>query len=184
MTWADSHFQYAEIKEKYPDDFAARDEDKYNYRYRGGESYRDVVIRLEPIIMELERSENVLIITHQAIVRCIFAYFVDIEQDRSPWMNVPLHTLMKLTPKAYGTVTERYKANIKAVSTWRPKGSTAKHHDSAVEGEALPLPGLETPKGEKSQTPKQGTPRATSPTREVDVSGTVLGVEEGNEKIA
>ena len=29
---------YAEIKEEYPEDFAARDEDKYNYRYRGGES--------------------------------------------------------------------------------------------------------------------------------------------------
>jgi len=55
--------QYEEIERAYPDDFRARDDDKYNYRYRGGESYRDVVIRLEPIIMELERSENILIIT-------------------------------------------------------------------------------------------------------------------------
>ena len=30
---------YAEIQEQYPEDFEARDEDKYNYRYRGGESY-------------------------------------------------------------------------------------------------------------------------------------------------
>ena len=30
---------YAEIKELYPEDFEARDQDKYNYRYRGGESY-------------------------------------------------------------------------------------------------------------------------------------------------
>jgi 6-phosphofructo-2-kinase/fructose-2,6-biphosphatase 2 len=42
---------YAEIEQQYPHDFAARDADKYNYRYTGGESYRDVVIRLEPIIM-------------------------------------------------------------------------------------------------------------------------------------
>ena len=134
--------------------------------------------------MELERSENVLIITHQAIVRCIYAYFMDVDQDQSPWMDIPLHTLMKLTPKAYGTVTEKFKANIKAVSTWRPKGSTAKHHDSMVEGESLKLPGLETPKGEESQTPKQGTPRAASPSREVHVQGTVLGMEEGKEKSA
>jgi 6-phosphofructo-2-kinase/fructose-2,6-biphosphatase 2 len=60
---------YQDIKEQYPEDFAARDDDKYNYRYRGGESYRDVVIRLEPIIMELERSEDILIITHQAVLR-------------------------------------------------------------------------------------------------------------------
>lgn len=36
----------------------------------GGESYRDVVVRLEPVIMELERQENILIIGHQ--VRPLF----------------------------------------------------------------------------------------------------------------
>ena len=60
---------YQQIADQYPEDFKARDDDKYNYRYSGGESYRDVVTRLEPIIMELERSENVLIVTHQAVLR-------------------------------------------------------------------------------------------------------------------
>lgn len=121
---------YGEIEERHPDDFKLRDEDKYNYRYLGGESYRDVVIRLEPIIMELERSENILIVTHQAILRCIYAYFMNIPQERSPWMEVPLHTLIKLTPKAYSTQEERLKADIPAVSTWRSKGSSAKHQDN------------------------------------------------------
>lgn len=118
---------YQEIADKYPDDFKARDDDKYNYRYRGGESYRDVVIRLEPIIMELERSENILIITHQAVLRCIYAYYMNVPQEKSPWMEVPLHTLIKLTPRAYSTEEQRFKANIPAVSTFREKGSTAKH---------------------------------------------------------
>jgi 6-phosphofructo-2-kinase/fructose-2,6-biphosphatase 2 len=118
---------YKQIQEQYPADFTARDEDKYNYRYRGGESYRDVVIRLEPIIMELERSENVLIVTHQAVVRCIYAYFMNLPQEQSPWMEVPLHTLIKLTPRAYSTHEERFKANIPAVSTFRSKGSKAEH---------------------------------------------------------
>lgn len=39
----------------YKEDFNERDDDKYNYRYKGGESYRDLVQRLEPVIMELER---------------------------------------------------------------------------------------------------------------------------------
>ncbi|KAK3938880.1 6-phosphofructo-2-kinase-domain-containing protein [Diplogelasinospora grovesii] len=125
---------YQEISDLYPEDFKARDEDKYNYRYRGGESYRDVVIRLEPIIMELERSEDILIISHQAVIRCIYAYFMQKSQEDSPWVPVPLHTLLKLTPRAYGTEVQTYKANIKAVSTWRGKGSTAKHEDPAPEG--------------------------------------------------
>ncbi|KAL2788388.1 HbrB-domain-containing protein [Aspergillus keveii] len=124
---------YEEIAERYPEDFAARDEDKYNYRYRGGESYRDVVIRLEPIIMELERSENVIIVTHQAVLRCIYAYFLNIPQEKSPWMEVPLHTLIKLTPRAYGTEEKRFKADIPAVSTWRAKGTSAKHQDYPTE---------------------------------------------------
>ncbi|KAK3371005.1 6-phosphofructo-2-kinase-domain-containing protein [Lasiosphaeria ovina] len=125
---------YQEISDMYPEDFQARDEDKYNYRYRGGESYRDVVIRLEPIIMELERSEDILIISHQAVIRCIYAYFMQKTQEESPWVPVPLHTLMKLTPRAYGTEVQTYKANIKAVSTWRGKGSTAKHEDPKPDG--------------------------------------------------
>ncbi|CAD6502948.1 BgTH12-02622 [Blumeria graminis f. sp. triticale] len=120
---------YAEIKEEFPEDFEARDHDKYNYRYRGGESYRDIVTRLEPIIMELERSENILIVTHQAILRCIYAYFMNKDHVKSPWMNVPLHTLIKLTPNAYGCEVELFKTDIAAVSTWRGKGSVAKHED-------------------------------------------------------
>lgn len=118
---------YEEIEQKYPEDFAARDKNKYEYRYRGGESYRDVVARLEPIIMELERQENIMIVTHQAVLRCIYAYFMNVPQDRSPWMVVPLHTLIQLEPRPYSTNETRVPANIPAVSTYREKGTTSKH---------------------------------------------------------
>jgi broad specificity phosphatase PhoE len=38
--------------------------------------------------MELERSENILIVTHQAVLRCIYAYFMAKDQASSPWMAV------------------------------------------------------------------------------------------------
>ena len=87
--------------------------------------------------MELERSENILIVTHQAVLRCIYAYFMKYDQQHSPWLNVPLHTLIKLTPRAYGTQEEVFKAGIDAVSTWRGKGSVAKHEDPLEETESL-----------------------------------------------
>jgi 6-phosphofructo-2-kinase/fructose-2,6-biphosphatase 2 len=107
---------YAQIEDKYPEDFKQRDEDKYNYRYLGGESYRDVVIRLEPIIMELERSENILIVTHQAILRCIYAYF----------MNVPQVSLHKspVDPRRYAGWCLIGKAHSSSVPIKRP----AIHH--------------------------------------------------------
>lgn len=115
---------YEEIEQRFPEDFKARDDNKYEYRYRGGESYRDIVIRLEPIIMELERQENILIITHQAVLRCLYAYFMNVPQEESPWMSIPLHTLIRLEPRAYSTLVSRIKADIPAVSTYKEKGTS------------------------------------------------------------
>jgi 6-phosphofructo-2-kinase/fructose-2,6-biphosphatase 2 len=122
---------YEEIEQAYPDDFANRDDDKFNYRYRGGESYRDVVVRLEPVIMELERQENVLVIGHQAILRCLYAYFHDLSPADLPYTKIPLHTVIKLTPKAYGCDEERYTLPIDAVDTHRPKPG-AQHSQQAT----------------------------------------------------
>ena len=33
--------------------------------------------RLEPVMMELERQGNVLLVAHQAVLRCIMGYFLD-----------------------------------------------------------------------------------------------------------
>ena len=97
---------YEEIEEKYPDDFKARDDDKYEYRYPGGESYRDVVIRLEPIIMELERQENILIVTHQAVLRCIYAYFMNV-----PTRRVSMDVYSAAHSHKIGTKSVRYRSN-------------------------------------------------------------------------
>lgn len=80
--------------------------------------------------MELERSENILIVTHQAVLRCIYAYFMGSSQEQSPWMEVPLHCLIRLTPRAYRTEEERMFADVPAVSTWREKGSKAVHQET------------------------------------------------------
>ena len=42
---------YDQVKQKFPREFALRDKDKYHYRYPRGESYDDLVHRLEPVIM-------------------------------------------------------------------------------------------------------------------------------------
>lgn len=68
---------YEEIQRKLPEDFKARDQNKFYYRYPRGESYEDLVARLEPVIMELERQGNVLVVSHQAVLRCLLAYFLD-----------------------------------------------------------------------------------------------------------
>mgnify|MGYP000380027403 CR=1 FL=1 len=93
---------YKEIKESAPEEFEARKNNKLTYRYPRGESYvsalasiwqvrnlgircacmcftryLDVISRLDPIIHEIERARDpILIIAHQGILRVIYAYVV------------------------------------------------------------------------------------------------------------
>ncbi|KAJ8269196.1 hypothetical protein COCON_G00118030 [Conger conger] len=117
---------YDEVKEKYPEEFALRDQDKYYYRYPTGESYQDLVQRVEPVIMELERRENVMVICHQAVMRCLLAYFLDKSADEMPYLKCPLHTVLKLTPVAYGCKVESISLNVDAVSTHRDRPEVPK----------------------------------------------------------
>uniref|UniRef100_A0A674BAX6 6-phosphofructo-2-kinase/fructose-2,6-biphosphatase 1 n=1 Tax=Salmo trutta TaxID=8032 RepID=A0A674BAX6_SALTR len=112
---------YEDIQENHPEEFALRDQDKYRYRYPKGESYEDLVHRLEPVIMELERQENVLVVCHQAVMRCLLAYLLDKTADELPYLKCPLHTVLKLTPVAYGCRVEHICLNIEAVNTHRER---------------------------------------------------------------
>ncbi|KFO19653.1 6-phosphofructo-2-kinase/fructose-2,6-biphosphatase 2 [Fukomys damarensis] len=134
---------YAEIEKQHPEEFALRDQDKYLYRYPGGESYQDLVQRLEPVIMELERQGNVLVISHQAVMRCLLAYFLDKGADELPYLRCPLHTIFKLTPVAYGCKVETINLNVEAVNTHRDK-PTASRLESKTRVLASPLAVLGT----------------------------------------
>ncbi|KAL1242987.1 6-bisphosphatase,6-phosphofructo-2-kinase/fructose-2 [Trichinella spiralis] len=119
---------YDEVKERYPEQFFLRDQDKFHYRYPSGESYEDVVARLEPVIMELERQENVLVVAHQAVLRCLLAYFLNKDCEEMPYLRVPLHSVVKLTPVAYGCQMELIQFDIEAVDTHRDKPACRIHH--------------------------------------------------------
>ncbi|XP_075264405.1 6-phosphofructo-2-kinase/fructose-2,6-bisphosphatase-like isoform X2 [Convolutriloba macropyga] len=112
---------YEEIEAKFPKEFKARDNDKYHYRYPRGESYEDLVARLEPVIMELERSKNILVVCHQGVLRCLLAYYLEKELKDLPYLRCPLHTVFKLTPIAYGCRVEMIKLDVPAVDTHRAK---------------------------------------------------------------
>lgn len=99
---------YAEIEARHPGEFEARRRDKLSYRYPRGESYRDVIQRIDRVLIELERYRTpVLVIAHRAVLRAMIAYFQQLPIDDTPYVDVPLHTVIKLTPTAYGCLEER-----------------------------------------------------------------------------
>nr|XP_058946442.1 6-phosphofructo-2-kinase/fructose-2,6-bisphosphatase 1-like isoform X2 [Pocillopora verrucosa] len=112
-----------EIKKMDPEEHKVIEEHPFNYRYPRGESYSDVCARLEPVIMELERQSNVLVICHEAILQCLMAYFLDHSSGELPNLHIPFHTVFKLTPIAYGCRVERYP--LSPVAGTSPPGSSS-----------------------------------------------------------
>jgi len=101
---------YEEIEETYPDEFEARQKDKLRYCYPRGESYEDLIRRIEPVIIELERRDRpVMVIAHQASLRCIYGYFSREGYTRSqvPHIDFPAECILSVTPRAYGSVEEK-----------------------------------------------------------------------------
>ncbi|KAH7488034.1 hypothetical protein PRIC1_007854 [Phytophthora ramorum] len=93
---------YEQVAEEMPEEYLARKNNKLHYRYPRGESYQDVIHRLEPVITELMRMDQpVLIVAHQAILRVLYAYLTNKSPYECPTLNIPLHVVIQVTPRAY-----------------------------------------------------------------------------------
>ncbi len=100
---------YGEIEEKLPAEWAARNADKLRYRYPRGESYLDVIARLDPLIADLERTrEPLLIVGHQAVLRALYAYLAERPREDCPFIDIPLHTVIELAPGGVRPREERF----------------------------------------------------------------------------
>jgi len=98
------------FKEKHSKEYEERIKDKLNYRYPRGESYMDLINRIEPIIYELERREGpVIVIGNQATLRCLYGYFTNTALKDIPHIEIPVHTIIRKLPQAYGFNEERFK---------------------------------------------------------------------------
>ncbi|XP_044448646.1 6-phosphofructo-2-kinase/fructose-2,6-bisphosphatase isoform X3 [Aegilops tauschii subsp. strangulata] len=145
---------YEEIKKIMPEEYESRKKDKLRYRYPRGESYLDVIqrlnnllnyseccvvlldftkhktggdqfcyylhpnqratlvtiLRLEPVIIELERQRApVVVISHQAVLRALYSYFADRPLREVPDMEMPLHTIIEIQMGVTGVEEKRYK---------------------------------------------------------------------------
>lgn len=92
-----------EIKVRYPEEFAIAMKEPYSHRYPRAESYHDLSVRLEPVILELEREPaDVLIIGHASVIRCLMAYLQGLTPQEIPSLELRRGDVVQVTPSAYG----------------------------------------------------------------------------------
>lgn len=90
------------IRQIYPDEVEKHELDPYHHRYPRAESYHDLAVRLEPIILELEREQHdLLIIAHESVLRVLYAYLMHCSTMDIPRLIFPRNEIIEIIPAAY-----------------------------------------------------------------------------------
>ncbi|CAM9548283.1 unnamed protein product [Discosporangium mesarthrocarpum] len=96
----------SQFKDQFPKLWSDREADKLEFRFpgAGGESYQDVIQRVRPLIVELERQpRSLVVVCHLAVQRCLFAYYMGVPVKEVPFIDLPQHQLVELRPSPFST---------------------------------------------------------------------------------
>ncbi|KAI1129160.1 6-phosphofructo-2-kinase-domain-containing protein [Nemania abortiva] len=117
---------FDEIAKQHPEEYAARRRDKLHYRWPGlgGEGYVDLIVRLRPLIVELERTtDSLVLITHRAVVRILVFYFLGMSRDGLGDVQMPQDTIYCFDIEPYGVSLRFFAYNSElGTFTQAPKG--------------------------------------------------------------
>lgn len=68
-----------------------------------------ILVRLEPVLIELEREqEDLLIIGHASVIRCLMAYLIGLPASEIPAIEVVRGDLLEVVPASYGVHSQAY----------------------------------------------------------------------------
>ena len=87
---------YLYVKNNYPDEYLRRKNDKFNYVYPEGESYKKLKERVLNSLEYFNENKINLVICHNAVLRVLFSHFNNIPDQNMPHLEIPLHTLFKI----------------------------------------------------------------------------------------
>ncbi|KAG0160427.1 hypothetical protein PDIDSM_7956 [Penicillium digitatum] len=96
------------IRAEYGDEVAKHELDPYHHRYPRAESYHDLAVRLEPIILELEREQtDLLIIANESVLRVLYGYLMACNAADIPFLEFPRDEIIEIVPESYQNEAQR-----------------------------------------------------------------------------
>lgn len=97
-----------EISKKFPLEYKKFINDPYHARFPRGESYHDLAVRLEPLILEMERStKSVLIIGHESVLRVLYGYLLNTGINDIPFLKFPSNEIVEVRYNSYSNSAKR-----------------------------------------------------------------------------
>ncbi|KAG2128723.1 6-phosphofructo-2-kinase-domain-containing protein [Suillus clintonianus] len=98
-----------QARKYYPEEWARFVKDPYAFRAPRAESYHDLSVRLEPVLIELEREkEDLLIIGHSSVIRCLLAYLIGLPASEIPAIEIARGDLLEVVPTSYGVHSQAF----------------------------------------------------------------------------
>ncbi|KAG6964648.1 hypothetical protein JG688_00007614 [Phytophthora aleatoria] len=92
-----------QMKEQMPEAFAAYEQDPWRTRFPGGESYQDLMMRLEPVLIDIEQHTGpVLVVSHISTLQVLYSYFLGAPIESCPALEIPFHSVLELVPNQDG----------------------------------------------------------------------------------
>jgi 6-phosphofructo-2-kinase / fructose-2,6-biphosphatase 4 len=105
-----------ELKEKYPFEYERHQQDPYHHRFPRGESYQDLAVRLEPLILEMERIPgDLLIVAHESVLTVLYGYLMACTVSDIPFLKFSRDELVEIIPNAYVNQANRLKLPVTLV---------------------------------------------------------------------
>ncbi|KAG0655430.1 hypothetical protein C6P44_000346 [Monosporozyma unispora] len=99
---------FEEIQSKFPKEYVEYLKDPYHYRFSRAESYHDLAVRMEPLLLELEHMKrDVLIIAHESTLRILYGYLLACTSVDVPKLEFSRYVLTEITFGPFSNTVER-----------------------------------------------------------------------------
>ncbi|KAH3686023.1 hypothetical protein WICPIJ_003023 [Wickerhamomyces pijperi] len=99
-----------EIIKNFEEDYLEDLKDPYHHRYPRAESYHDLAVRMEPLLLEMERmSGDILIIAHESVLRVLYGYLMACNCYEIPGLQFPRDELIEISFTPYQNYASRIK---------------------------------------------------------------------------
>ncbi|GAB9468209.1 6-phosphofructo-2-kinase/fructose-2,6-biphosphatase [Globisporangium polare] len=92
-----------QMKEQMPEAHEAYMKDPWKTRFPGGESYYDLMLRIEPILIDIEQHTGpVLVVSHISTLQVLYSYFLGVPIENCADLEIPFHSVLELVPHQDG----------------------------------------------------------------------------------
>lgn len=97
-----------EIKAQFPSEYEQFLKDPYHHRFSRAELYHDLAIKIEPLILEMERmSGDVLIIADETVLRVFYGYLMASSCSDIPYLPFEENEIIEIKFNAYANVSNQ-----------------------------------------------------------------------------